>query len=215
MGLRILVVSDIHGREDFTGIVLRKIEEMNAGLLVVCGDITHFGRPTGFARKFMDSVPIKALAIPGNCDPPSEVIGDIERSRGTNLHGKKVDINGIPFVGFGGAMLSVHSLPFEMPDDEIYRGLDGIMVGKAVLVTHCPAAGHLDQPEPGTSLGSEAVARIVEKYRPVLALSGHIHEARGIEREGGTVFVNPGPGKDGHAAFVEIRDDGGISAELV
>jgi Icc-related predicted phosphoesterase len=40
--------------------------------------------------------------------------------------------------------------------------------------------------------GSEAVRSIVEKYQPLLALHGHIHESRGIVKLGRTVCINPG-----------------------
>jgi Icc-related predicted phosphoesterase len=40
--------------------------------------------------------------------------------------------------------------------------------------------------------GSEAVRNIIEKYQPLLALHGHIHESRGIVKLGRTVCINPG-----------------------
>jgi Icc-related predicted phosphoesterase len=40
--------------------------------------------------------------------------------------------------------------------------------------------------------GSEAVRSIIEKYQPLLALHGHIHESRGIVKLGRTVCINPG-----------------------
>lgn len=40
--------------------------------------------------------------------------------------------------------------------------------------------------------GSEAVRTIIEKYQPLIALHGHIHESRGIVKLGKTVCVNPG-----------------------
>jgi Icc-related predicted phosphoesterase len=36
-------------------------------------------------------------------------------------------------------------------------------------------------------------------------LSGHIHEARGIVEQEGTLFVNPGAAKDGFAALLDIN----------
>jgi Icc-related predicted phosphoesterase len=56
-------------------------------------------------------------------------------------------------------------------------------------------------------MGSKAISDIVEKYKPKLALSGHIHDARGVVEEGGTTFVNPGPAKQGYAALVVLKGD--------
>lgn len=40
--------------------------------------------------------------------------------------------------------------------------------------------------------GSIAVRNVIERYQPMLALHGHIHEGRGQARIGGTLCLNPG-----------------------
>ena len=40
--------------------------------------------------------------------------------------------------------------------------------------------------------GSQAVRTIIDKYQPLIALHGHIHESCGIVRLGKTICVNPG-----------------------
>ncbi|HEX9135302.1 MAG TPA: hypothetical protein VF844_23685, partial [Ktedonobacteraceae bacterium] len=42
------------------------------------------------------------------------------------------------------------------------------------------------------SAGSEAVRAVIEKYQPLIALHGHIHESRGTVKIGKTVCINPG-----------------------
>jgi Icc-related predicted phosphoesterase len=79
------------------------------------------------------------------------------------------------------------------------------MIPGEVLVLHFPVKGHLDQVARGENTGSESALRIVEKYKPALVISGHIHETRGVETdENGVLYVNPGPIKDGYAALVNI-----------
>jgi len=41
-------------------------------------------------------------------------------------------------------------------------------------------------------VGSTAVRQLIEEFQPLLALHGHIHESRGINRIGRTVVINPG-----------------------
>ncbi|MHB8460312.1 MAG: metallophosphoesterase family protein [Candidatus Limnocylindrales bacterium] len=41
-------------------------------------------------------------------------------------------------------------------------------------------------------VGSTAVRDAIERYRPMLALHGHIHESKGVGRIGPTTIVNPG-----------------------
>lgn len=44
-----------------------------------------------------------------------------------------------------------------------------------------------DQP-----VGSKSVRAAIEKYQPLLSLHGHIHEARGFQKIGKTLAINPG-----------------------
>ena len=40
--------------------------------------------------------------------------------------------------------------------------------------------------------GSTAVRKVVEKYQPLMLLTGHIHESRGLIKVGRTTVINPG-----------------------
>lgn len=42
------------------------------------------------------------------------------------------------------------------------------------------------------AVGSKAVRKMIEKYKPLLGLHGHIHESPGFRRIGRTLCVNPG-----------------------
>jgi Icc-related predicted phosphoesterase len=57
-------------------------------------------------------------------------------------------------------------------------------------------------------VGSRAVRAAIEKYQPLLALHGHVHESRGAVRLGRTLCLNPGSEySEGilHGALVTIR----------
>jgi Icc-related predicted phosphoesterase len=41
-------------------------------------------------------------------------------------------------------------------------------------------------------VGSRAVAKMIEKYQPLLGLHGHIHESRGAQKIRKTTIINPG-----------------------
>ena len=65
----------------------------------------------------------------------------------------------------------------------------------------------------GEHVGSKAVSQAIERLQPILTLHGHIHEApavsgRWIERIGETVAVNPGQGRQLHAAVADVGADG-------
>ncbi|UCF08910.1 MAG: hypothetical protein JSW28_04265 [Thermoplasmata archaeon] len=72
-------------------------------------------------------------------------------------------------------------------------------------MSHAPAQGHLDSTATLEKLGSQAVSWIVSEFKPPLVISGHIHEARGVEKEGATTYVNPGPASQGYAAIIDVE----------
>ncbi|MEE9152164.1 MAG: metallophosphoesterase family protein [Thermoplasmata archaeon] len=209
--MRILAIADVHGAKEARKRVNSQIQEYIPNGLIVCGDITQFGPPE-WAKDFLDSIPLKTLAIPGNCDPKG-VIAAIEESQAIPLHTKRVELSGYTFVGLGGSNATPFNTPMEFSEEEIFNCLKEIMVEGAVLVVHAPAKGHLDSTSTVSDLGSSSIARIISEFSPPLVISAHIHEARGMEREGRTTYVNPGPASQGYAAVIDLT--GEVEVELI
>lgn len=199
--MSILAIADIHGKKNCAKTIKKMISKYEPELLIIAGDITNFG-PISYAKKLLNTIQIKTLAIPGNCDP-REVVNVIEESRAINLHKKKIKINNLTFVGIGGSNITPLNTIFEIAEKEIYDSLDKIMEKNAIFVTHAPPKNHLDLVKNVGNVGSSAILEIVEKYEPRLVISAHIHEARGVEY-GKTIFVNPGPCSKGCGAIIEI-----------
>ena len=197
------MATDLHGSPAALDAIPAAIREHAPDLFLACGDITHFGKPTSYAEDLFRRIKVTALAVPGNCDPPA-LVGVLD-GLGVNLHMKKIKVGGETIVGLGGANPTPFGTPFEIPEDEIWRGLVGIMEPGAILASHPPPYGHLDVVPGAGHVGSRAVARIVETYRPKAVLCGHIHEAAGIV-PGDVTMINPGPAKDGHLGLVDIGD---------
>ena len=59
-----------------------------------------------------------------------------------------------------------------------------------VLVTHGPPYGLLDTVINGTHTGDKDLRKRVEVIKPKVHLFGHIHESYGVEKKGGTKFIN-------------------------
>jgi hypothetical protein len=201
---KILVISDIHGKPEVSRLIEEKIKSYKVNYVIVAGDITHFG-PTDWAIEFLDRIPKPTLALPGNCDP-KEIINKFSRSKAILLHNKKIRFENDIFVGFGGSNPTPFNTLLELSEAEIYKALAKIMERNCILVTHCPAKGVLDYMEGKGNLGSISIARVVKEYEPKLHISGHIHEARGIEYNGKTLCVNPGQASKGYAALVELTE---------
>lgn len=60
-----------------------------------------------------------------------------------------------------------------------------------LLITHGPPAGILDQTRMGLQVGCEELRARIGLLSLRLHVFGHIHEARGTQRIGDTLFVNP------------------------
>jgi len=97
----------------------------------------------------------------------------------------------------------------EKPDEELEPMMEELIArvkdkSRAIFNFHAPPFGYaLDlAPELTKDLvqaaqkkihvGSKAVARMIEKYQPLLGLHGHIHESRGIQQVRHTTIINPG-----------------------
>jgi len=208
--MKVLSVSDIHGDLGAGEFVNRVSDRLEPDLVVISGDITTFG-PASVAEKILSPIKTRCAAVPGNCDP-DEVLAVIERNC-ISLHGKRETIDGIDFVGIGGSPISSGATPREMEDGEIESLVRGAISNGCVLVTHTPPLGINDLVPNGPRLGSEVISRLVREFRPILVLSGHVHEARGIVDREGTIFANPGPLKEGFVVLAEVGQH--VSAELV
>lgn len=209
--MRIVAISDIHGDPRARRFIDGLICASSPDLFVICGDITTFG-PASFAESILSHLKVKCAAVPGNCDP-AEVLEVIEK-RCISLHGRRVEIDGIQFVGIGGAPVCSHSTPLELDEEEIDSFLSRSMVENCVIVSHAPPSGTNDLTKSGKSLGSSSLAKYVEQFMPRMLLSGHVHEARNVVEKDGTVFANPGPLKEGFAIVAELTDSH-TTAELV
>ena len=56
----------------------------------------------------------------------------------------------------------------------------------------------------GKHYGSKLIKRIINRYQPVLAIGGHIHEGVGRQKLKKTLILNPGAALDGRAAIIDI-----------
>ena len=120
---------------------------------------------------------------------------------------------GIEMLSCGYANPTPWSSPREMPEDALAEKLEKLVAelkdpSRSVFNLHVPPKGTaLDQaPELDESLkpvvrggaiamtaaGSSAVRALIERYQPLVALHGHIHESRGMTKIGRTVCINPG-----------------------
>jgi hypothetical protein len=63
-------------------------------------------------------------------------------------------------------------------------------------------------------VGSPLIREFIEKWKPLLVLSGHIHESAAVDAIGPTRMVNPGSLAEGKYALAEISGGGKVPFEV-
>ena len=202
--MKFLLITDLHQHRSAMEWINEEIEEYKVDFVIHLGDVTDMGTSED-AVELLSMIKSKVYVIPGNCDPRDmpEKIGDVA----IDMHKKKTVIEGHDLVGLGGGNKSPFGTPFELEENEIYDGLKQNASEGMILMTHAPSLDTLDKISAGINVGSPSIKKIVEEYHPILAMSGHIHEAIGCETKNGTTFVNPGPAKEGYSAIVTVEGD--------
>ena len=151
----------------------------------------------------------KVYMAPGN-DDHFEVDQVIEDSAAiVNCNNRNVPVGDHEMITFCWANPTPWNTPREKPDEELEPMLEELCAlvkdkPNAIFNFHAPPYGYaLDlAPELDENLvqaadrkihvGSKAVARMIEKYQPLIGLHGHIHESRGAQKAKRTLLINPG-----------------------
>ena len=210
--LRVFLASDFHGSIKAFREAASKAEDVQADVVVVCGDITHFGSVQEARALLSPLVDLRlpVLFVPGNCDPPSLIGVDMEGAR--CIHGLCETYGDLTFLGVGGGLISSFQTPFEITEEEILdvltRGFIQASNGRRlVLISHNPPKDtKIDRLHTGRHIGSISVRRFIEEKKPAVVFCGHVHEARGIDHIGETILVNPGPARHGHYALADFNE---------
>ncbi|KAL2350882.1 Metallo-dependent phosphatase-like protein [Cryomyces antarcticus] len=124
------------------------------------------------------------------------------------------------FKVFGSPYSPAHGLwAFGYPPDKATKLWAAIPLDSDVVVTHTPPKNHCDN---GTGKGCEALRRALWRVRPSMAVCGHIHEGRGVQRvrwnlglpcvqymeEGSELWTDPGIGNKKQSTVDLTSKDG-------
>ncbi len=214
--MNLLVIGDNHGDIENVINYIEKLESFNVDVVVYMGDFTDLNTPKGFTQKDITNILIEELkllgkpilAIPGNNDIKDVL--EILKKNGISLHGKGKIIGEYGFYGFGGAK-TPFTTPFEPTEEELKNGLEKaynqVLSAKyKIQITHNPPYNTgMDIIRAGVHVGSHAVREFIENKKPILALSAHIHEAKGVDKIDETLLLNSGKFSEGYFGLVNIN----------
>ncbi|MBW2593655.1 MAG: metallophosphoesterase [Deltaproteobacteria bacterium] len=163
--------------------------------------------------------PAKCYITGGNDDDEQDI--EIIKANQTDKiifpEGRVVMIDDIhSMVSFGYSNPTPWDTPRELSEDKLAAMIEDVVkdiddFSNVIFNFHCPPKDctldlapkldtSFDPPRPVTTageavmvgVGSSAVRDAIEKYQPLLMLTGHIHESRGVVKIGRTTIVNPG-----------------------
>ena len=188
--LKIFAVTDAHADLANLSRSLRRAEELGVDVIAYSGDIESVE-----GVKLLASCPIPALMVAGNMDWP-EIVAEARRA-GISVEGELREIEGYYFLGVSGLFHANSALKAYQLAKEVKAPI--------ILISHHPPYGSkVDVAFNGAHIGSKYVRRMVEDLNVILNLSGHVHEARGVDRIGRALVINPGPLSMGYCALVEV-----------
>lgn len=151
----------------------------------------------------------RVLTIPGNWD--NFLYFNIMRD--FDLDGRLVELDGLKFVGYGGADPPIGPVYFSIPylEEQLEEVLE--KVDADVILTHTPPQYTVDGGL--RALGSKTLKEYIRKKQPKAVFSGHIHGHGRHARVGKTLVNNSGnlgqhlgKGSFGNFSVVEINPEG-------
>ncbi|MBE0431991.1 metallophosphoesterase [candidate division WOR-3 bacterium] len=211
--MKIMALTDIHGRTGHSTEARDHLQ--HADLVLVAGDITNFGGWDDAKRVLGNIAALNKniLAVSGNCD--RDEVRQALCTGQMDLHGVVRIIDGAMFYGVGGCNTTHFHTPQEYSEKEIAAILarfpDPSGARHTILVSHAPPhKTKLDRMFLGLHVGSKAIRTFIEDVQPDLVVCGHIHEARGDDRIGRTLILNPGQFPK-HYALIEVDEGIGFT----
>jgi len=212
--MNIIALTDIHSRTGILHSLSAKLK--SADLIILCGDITHFGHSNDAALiiEELSAINPNIVAVTGNCDHPDSEQYLVDK--GYSVFGKVRNIGGVSFFGIGGSLPCPGHTPNEYAEEEYEAILADICFPKnepVIMVSHQPPFNTLNDAVPvNNHVGSRSIRNFIARVNPLICFTGHIHEGIGIDFIGKSAIVNPGPAFTGGYAFAAI--DGNIVTKL-
>ena len=198
MGLKILVTSDFHAKEDLKEAA---IEEANSGDYDLYLNLGDFIDPE-YAEDLFDRIEIPGLGTTGNRD----LFDDEEMiEKAPVFHFLEADVDDEYLVILIGG---------DFPDD-IKEQVTEIIEehgdsSKVIIGSHYPPLKLGDRIHSGDRIGFEQFRELILKQKPAVWANGHVHEDFGERSLLGTTVLNAAAEETGKAFSVTIGDEGGV-----
>ncbi len=191
--MKILAAADIHGDLSLVDKLVMKAKSEAVDSVILAGDLFKNNQePFEVVGRF-SSLNIPVFLIPGNHEALSTVDFVAKIYGAVNLHGYAVKTDNIGFFGVSAVNIGpfIHDSESRM-EALLKKSFEYIKdVDKKILVTHIPPSNSVIEKFSPFVSGSKIVEKVIRELQPDIAISGHIHEASGIEEKiGKTKVIN-------------------------
>ena len=187
--LKILAAGDIHGDTRLARQLAEKAEKNKVDLVILTGDITGLIETQNLIKPFIDRKE-KVIFVPGNWDSPetADFLSKLYKIKNLDEYYLKYGNVGIFGLGNAGTLTLNEKETF----DKLRKNFEKVKdLEKKIMVTHMHARG--TKSELSGFPGSTGIRKAIEKFKPDLFISGHIHELEGMEEKiGKTRVINVG-----------------------
>lgn len=188
--MKFLTFSDLHEDFDQLKLLLKRAKEDDIDFVIVAGDFTNFERSLRAVLKRLNDLGKTVYVIPGNHEEDGDyetVIKDYPNC--INIDRQAVELGEYVIMAYGGDGFSTTDTNFRQISRKWYGNYKN---KKTILVTHGPPFGTLLDKLKSKHVGNKDYRKFIERIKPKLAISGHIHETMGeIDTVGDTKCINP------------------------
>lgn len=181
--LKILAAADLHGNIDIAKSLSKKALKSHVDLVVLAGDINGFRKDEKILEPFLEAGQ-KVAFVPGNWETSLEQENFV-RKGAKNIHLYYISYKGVGITGVG-----TGDWKFSIENPEFYsikKNFERMKSKKKILVSHVHARG--TNAEFSGIRGDKLLRKAVEDFKPDILISGHIHEAEGLEDKIGKTKV--------------------------
>jgi uncharacterized protein len=190
--MKFLTFVDVHEDKKSLNALLKIAKKPDIDFVVCAGDFTNFGKGVRYFFRIFNKLDKNIYVIPGNHEEQEGLIDNVigEYSNCINFHEKFFEIGDYVFLGYGGGGFAQEDMNFRKVSRNWYGKFNG---KKIILVTHMPPFNtKLDKLEKG-HVGSHDYRKFIERIKPKIAISGHLHETAGeTDSIGTTKLAQPG-----------------------
>lgn len=194
---KILAAGDIHGDTGLVKKLAKQAKDEDVDLVILAGDLTFFDMKTKNIIGPFTKLKKPVLLLHGNHESLATIdfLSEMYGPEAKNLHGYSlITKDNIGVFGAGGADFGISPMSekdFFNTLEKAYKGLKNKKIKKKIMVTHMHP--FKSQAEFSGFEGSTGIRKAIKTFKPDILLSGHIHEAEGIEEKiGKTKVINVG-----------------------